>query len=207
MITTTLRRAALVALATLAPLTLSAQSESFTFDGVPLAANGLQNNFTSLGAYQFYNFNVANTTFAGTSANAVSGSQFGLGRFDQSGFYKEAGKFNFSSAWLSFLQFDAGTVPDNSPVDVIVFGYRAGDIDPTYTRTISLTSSAQQFSFGFNDIEEVSFDTQALVSNGRNVALAMDNAAMVPETASLVLLVLGATGLMLVQVRRKNSNA
>lgn len=206
MIITTLRRAALVALATIAPLTLSAQAETFTFDGVPVAANGLQNNFMELGAYQFYNFNVANTTFAGTTDNAVSGSQFALGRFEQSGFYRNTGSFTFSSAWLSFLQFDAGEAPDNSAVDVTVFGYRAGDLDPSFTRTIALTSSAQQFNFNWAGVEEVSFDT-FLLTDGRNVALAMDNASVVPEPASLMLLVLGVTGMLLVQVRRKNGNA
>ncbi len=207
MIATTLRRAAFVALASFLPLTLSAQAETLTFDDVPVAANGLQNNFDVYGDYTFYNFNVANTTFAGTTANAVSGDQFALGGFDQSGFYRETGSFNLASIWMSFLQFDVGPTPDNSPVEIIVEGYRFGDIAPTFMRTIELTDVAQQFQFDWNGIEEVSFDTQLLTSNGRNVALTIDNVNVVPEPSSLILLAVGAAGLLAVQVRRRSSNA
>lgn len=190
--------AAIGMLASLAVGTAQAQATTLTFEEVPTNSSGLNNNFSTLNGFTFFNWNVATTTSLGSGTNANSGTKFALGQDSFSSIFRANNEgFSVFSAWLSFRQFDL-TQPDNSPVNITVEGYRAGDVTPTFSRVIAITNVAQQFTFNWENIEEFAFETGDLVGPNRTVALAMDDlSVVVPEPATVVLF---ATGLMLLLV-------
>lgn len=187
--------------------TAAGAQTTITFDDVTTNSSGLNNNFSSNSGYAFFGFNVATATSLGSGSNAVSGAKFALGRTGGSAFYRTDVGFNLFTAWLSFRQFDLVT-PDNSPVGITVFGFRAGVVDPVFEQLIMLTNVAVRHRLDFFDVEEIAFDTDALTANGRSVALAVDDAVVgvVPEPSTVVL---SATGLLmlLIAVRRRNNTA
>jgi hypothetical protein len=182
---------------------LVAQSP-LTFEEVPTNTAGLNNNFSSLAGYTFFNWSVATTTSLGSGTNANSGTKFALGQDNFSSIFRPGNeRFSVFSMWLSFRQFDV-TMPDNSPVSITVEGYRAGDVTPTFSRVISITNIAQQFTFNWLDIEEFSFETGNLNGPNRTVALAMDDFShVVPEPSTYLLMGTGLTVLLVVRRRTR----
>jgi hypothetical protein len=178
-------------------------SLTLTFEDVPTNTGGINNAFTANNGFTFFGFNVATSTSLGSGTNANSGTKFALGRVGGSSFYRTDAAFSFSSAWLSYRQFDLVN-PIVTPVSITVFGFRAGATEPVFERLITLTNIATRFTFDFTNVEEVVFDTDALTFGGRTVALAMDDMAVsvVPEPASVVLMATGML-LMLVVIRRR----
>lgn len=197
----TFAAASLIACAFLTPRAAHAQ---LTFDDVSTNAAGYNNNFTSYNGFTFFGFDVATTASLGSGTNTVSGTKFALGQDSLSaigGFNQPA--FNLFSAWLSYRQFDTVN-PDNGPIGISIEAYRPGVVAPAYVQLITLTNTAQLFTFNFLNVEEVAFQTAPLIQGGRSSALAVDNVqlAVVPEPSTLLLLAVGATA-MLVVVRRK----
>jgi hypothetical protein len=193
---------AAIALATALPVT-PAQAQLLTFEEVTTNTSGLNNNFSTSQGYTFFNWNVATSTSLGAGTNAVSGTKFALGQDTFTSIFRaDNQRFSVLSAWLSFRQFDI-TSPDNSPVEVTVEGYRAGDVVPTFSRVISITNVAQQFTFNWFDLDEFAFETGNLIGPDRTVALAMDDlSVVVPEPATVVLMATGMV-LMFMVVRRR----
>jgi hypothetical protein len=185
-----------------------ASAQTLTFDDVSTNSGGLNPHFSSYNGFTFEGFNVATTTSLGTGTNATSGTKFALGREDFSSIFRVGDAFDFLGASLSFRQYDA-TSPDNGPVGVNVFGYRAGTVAAVYTQFISLSSNATRFQFDFTNIEEVVFETGALTAGGRSSALALDDArlAVVPEPSTVLLMAVGMAGVLAVVHRTGSRRA
>jgi hypothetical protein len=192
---------ALVFAAAVVPSVSVAQPTVLGFEEVPTNSAGVNNGFSGLLGWSFFNWSVATTSSLGSGTNASAGTKFALGQDTFSSFFRTSGeRFNVLSAWLSFRQFDV-TSPDNTPIGITVNGYRTGDLTPTFTRVIMLTNTAQQFTFNWFDLDEFSFETENLVSPTRTVALALDDlAVVVPEPDAAVLV---GTGLLLLLVVRR----
>jgi len=167
-----------------------------TFDDVTVNASGVNNTRlnTPYQGFSFENFTVASTAAIGSGANAASGTRFALGQVDNGYIYRVDNlRFDLFDAYLSFRAIDAVT----TPVMLTVNAYRGAGADPVFTRALSLTSSAQRFTFDFLNVDEIEFDTRPLAA-GRASALAIDDAriAVVPEPASLLLLATGVVTLV-----------
>lgn len=179
-----------------------------TFDDVTTNAAGFNSAaFTTYNGFTFENFGVLTSASAfGTGTNAVSPSKFAYAQADGSSFiYRTDALFSFASAYLSFRTFDSNV----SPFNMIVRGYRPGDINATFERNIQITNSAQLFNFQFDKIEELEFETVNLQANGRSAVLAMDNVAVavVPEPASIALMASGLFAIIVVMQRKKRAGA
>lgn len=186
------------------------QAQTLTFDDVSTNGSGVNNNFSAYSGYTFEGFNVVTSNSLGSGMNAVSGIKFALGRSTPdadgaifSSIYRTGDAFNFTSAYLSFRQFDL-VDPLGTPVGINVLGYRAGFDSPVFSQFVVLTGAAQLFQFEFANIEEVVFETEALTAGGRFTALALDNAqlAVVPEPTTVVLMSIGMAGILAVVRRR-----
>jgi hypothetical protein len=167
-----------------------AQPTLITFDAVPTASAA--GAFATAGGYTFTNFSTleANSPF-GTGSNAVGaagrfayvplGQGFGAVRRETLDFYLQ-------SAFLSYRAFDANV---SGPVTVTLNGYRGFDLgsDPVFTRTLTLTNTAQLFDFGGVALSEFEFITAGAELGGRRAVVALDNLtlASVPEPATVVL--------------------
>lgn len=181
----------------------NATAQPLHFDDVTTNAAGFNTTaFTSYNGYTFENFGVLTSTSAfGTGNNASSPTKFAYGQADGSNFiYRTDIGFNFFTAYLSFRQFDL----DASPVTITVRGYRAGDINATFSQDVQLTNAAQKFTFNFDHIEELEFESDPLQVNGRSAVLALDDVAVsvVPEPASIALLAVGLAFIVVVTRRR-----
>jgi len=190
-----------------AATSITAKAQTLNFDDVTTNTSGFNSAaFSAYQGYVFENWGVMTTAAPGTGTNAVSGTKFAYAQADGSSFiYRNSPiGFNFFDAFVSFRQLDLVN-PDNSPQQVVVNGYRAGQFAPAYTSLITLTVSAQLFTFNFLNVEEVEFVTDNLQANGRTTVLAMDNAqlAVVPEPSTWVLMVVGLAGVALL-VKRRN---
>lgn len=205
MFSTTIRRN-LVAATTLVAATLvtpTVASAQLNFDNVTTNAAGFNSTaFTTYQGYTFENFGVlTNGSAFGTGNNAASPTKFAYAQADGSSFiYRTDIGFNFFSAYLSFRQLDL----DATPATITVRGYRAGDINASFTKDVQLTNSTQRFDFYFDNIEELEFETSPLQANGRSAILAVDDVAVsvVPEPASLALVAAGFAALLLAARRR-----
>lgn len=194
-----LATAALAASAAAAPRAVAAQP--LTFETVATNAAGFNSApFTTLGGYTFENFGVltSGSTF-GTGANAASGTKFAYGFAGgaSSFLYRTDRAFDLFDAFLSFRTLDGNV----APATVVVRGYRGAA--EAYSRTLTLTNSAQRFTFNFAAVDEVEFEAAAL-SGARSAVLALDdvNAAVVPEPATVALVGLGGV-LVLGAARRR----
>jgi hypothetical protein len=198
--------AAALALLSSTCVTIAQAQPTLTFEDVATNSAGLNNNFTNLFGFTFFNWNVATSTSLGSGTNANSGTKFALGQDSFSSLFRAGNeRFNVFSAWLSFRQFDV-TSPDNSPVSITVEGFRAGDVTPTFSRVISITNVAQQFVFNWFDIEELSFETGNLTGPNRTVALAMDDlSVVVPEPSTVILFASGLALLLVVRTKPRKS--
>ena len=164
--------------------------QTLTFESVPTNAAGFNPTpFTTLGGYGFEGWGVLTqgSTF-GTGTNAVSGTRFayGFARQPQFIFRNDPFLFDFTSAFLSFRTLDGSTVPGT----ITVRGFRGAS--ELFTRAITLTNSAQLFTFGWTDVSEIAFESEPL-NDTRSAVLAMDDVtlATVPEPATVALLGVG----------------
>lgn len=180
------------------------QPQTLTFESVPTNAAGFDPTpFTTLGGYAFEGWGVLTqgSTF-GTGTNAVSGTRFayGFARQPQFIFRNDPLLFDFTSAFLSFRTLDGSTVPGT----ITVRGFRGAT--ELFTRAITLTNSAQLFTFGWTDVSEVAFESEPL-NDTRSAVLAMDDVtlATVPEPATVALLGAGVLLLGGVRVLRRRS--
>jgi hypothetical protein len=193
--------AALVVAASTAPL--AAQSPvTLTFEGVATNAQGFLSTLPNQSGFAFENFGAyTSTTSFGTGSNASSGIRFAYAyAVDESYVYRADNlNFTFLSAALSFRTFDGNV----SPAQLVVNGYRTGAA-PVFTRTLSLTNSAQLFTFDWANVNELEFVTTALDAN-RSAVLAVDDLtlATVPEPGSIVLVATGLGVVALAGARRK----
>lgn len=198
-----LRRSFAAAAFLLAAIAPAAHAQ-LNFDDVTTNAAGFNSAaFTSYNGFTFENFGVLTSasTF-GTGNNAISPTKFAYAQADGSSFiYRTDALFNFASAYLSFRTFDSNV----NPLTVVVRGYRTGDVNATFERNISISNSAQFFSFQFTDIEELEFETSILQAGGRSAVLALDDVAVavVPEPASIALLATGLLSIVIVSGRTR----
>lgn len=193
---------AVVATTFAAGATLDAQA--LNFDNVATNAAGFNSSaFTLYNGYTFENFGVmTNGSSFGTGNNASSPTKFAYAQADGSSFiYRTDIGFNFFTAHLSFRQLDL----DATPATITVRGYRAGDINASFTKDVQLTNVAQKFDFFFDNIEELEFETDPLQANGRSAVLALDDVAVsvVPEPASVALVAVGMAAIALLTTRRR----
>ena len=201
----TAARAALVSALVVAPATpAAAQSPvTLTFEGVATNAQGFLSTLPNQSGFAFENFGAyASTTSFGTGANASSGTKFAYGYAGGSNFVYQALNLNFSfvSAALSFRTFDGNV----APASVIVNAYRANATAPAFSRTLSLTNTAQLFTFDWANVYELEFVTTPLNAN-RSAVLAVDDVTLstVPEPGSIALLATGLGAIALVGARRR----
>jgi hypothetical protein len=176
--------------------------QTLTFEGVATNAAGSNTApFVTLGGYAFENWGVLTSasTF-GTGNNAASGTKFGYGFAGTSQFlYRtDPNLFDFTSAFLSFRTFDGNV----SPAAITVRGYRGGD--QLFSRVLTLTNSAQLFTFNWADVSEVEFASESLNAT-RSAVLAVDDVtlATVPEPATVVLVGAGAVMILGMARRRR----
>lgn len=188
---------------TITPASDAGAQTTHTFEGIATpAAAGHTAPLAALGPYRFESFRVMSTaeTF-GAGANASSGVNFayGLAGAGASYVYRTDRRFTLFDAYLSFRAFDG----DLSPATVVVRGYR-GPAE-LFARTLSLTSTAQQFTFDFASVDEVAFETGALDAT-RSAVLAIDDVRLgaVPEPGTVALV---ASGLLLVVAGRARRRA
>ena len=180
-----------------------ATAQALNFDNVTTNAAGFNSTaFTMYNGYTFEDFGVmTNSSSFGTGNNASSPTKFAYGQADGSSFiYRTDIGFNFFTASLSFRQLDL----DAAPATITVRGYRAGDVNATFTKDVQLTNTAQRFDFYFDNIEELEFETDPLQANGRSAILALDDVAVsvVPEPASIALVAAGLAALAMIAHRR-----
>lgn len=180
-----------------------ANAQPLNFDNVSTNAAGFNSSaFTMYNGFTFESFGVLNNTSAfGMGNNASSPANFAYAQAVGSSFiYRTDIGFNFFTAFLSFRQFDL----NGTPATVTVRGYRAGDINATFSKDVQITNAAQRFDFNFDNIEELEFETGLLQDNGRSAVLALDDVAVsvVPEPASLALVAVGLALILLAARRR-----
>jgi hypothetical protein len=184
-----------------------AAQETLTFESVATNAAGFNATpFTGQSGFQFENWGVLTSgSVFGTGTNASSGSHFayGFAGAGSSYIYRTDINFNLASAFLSFRTFDGNV----DPAEVIIRGYRGPD--EVFTRTLSLTSSAQLFALGITNVEEIEFETSAL-DGTRSAVLTIDDVSVsaVPEPGTIVLTLtgLGAVG-GVATIRRRRARA
>lgn len=186
----------------------TAHAQPLNFDNVTTNAAGFNTAaFTSYNGFSFENFGVlTSATLFGTGNNASSPTKFAYAQADGSSFiYRTDINFTFATAFLSFRQLDL----DANPATITVRGYRAGDINATFSKDVQLTNAARRFDFYFDNIEELEFETASLQANGRSAVLALDdvNVAVVPEPASIALLAAGLAAIMVASRRRLSRRA
>lgn len=183
------------------PAAARAQPTTLDFERVGLSASGFNSQpFTENRNFQFENWGVLGSGAAfGTGVNASSGSNF-LYAFALAGasyIYRSDVGFHLYGASLSFRAFDENT----DPADLTIRAYRGAD--EVFTRTLSLTNSAQRFRFDIRNVDEVAFETGAL-DGTRSAVLAVDDItiAAVPEPATVALVASGLAVLVGVARRR-----
>jgi hypothetical protein len=199
------RRAVVVVTASLAVAAAPAAAQTpltLTFESAATNAQGVLGVLPAQSGFAFENFGAYATTSAlGSGSNASSGTRFAYGyAVGESFVYRLDGQsFGLLGAALSFRTFDGNV----SPVQLVVNGYRTG-FDPVFTRTLSVTNSAQLFTFDWNDVHELEFVTTAFSAN-RSAVLAVDDLTLstVPEPGSVVLLATGLGAVLLVGARRR----
>jgi hypothetical protein len=203
-VTFALLAAAAVAAAAPAPLAAQKQSQTLTFETVATNAGGSNSApFTALGGYSFENWGVFTTAAPlGAGNNASSGAKFayGFATFPQFIYRADPQLFDLTSAFLSFRTYDGNV----SPGTITVRGYR-GDAE-VFSRVLTLTNSAQLFTFNWADVSEVAFESEAL-NAGRSAVLAVDDLtlATVPEPATVALVGVGAAVLLAGARRRRGA--
>jgi hypothetical protein len=194
---------ALLAAAVTLPRAAAAQL-TLDFENVPTFANqGNTGPLPSLLGFQFFNLRVMSTaeTF-GRGTNASSGTRFAYAGPGSAAMYRTDETFEFVSAFLSFRAYDQNL----APAPLVVRGYGAGP-DPIFERLVTLTNTAQLFTFNWRGVEEVEFDATALQA-GRSSVLAIDDVqTVVPEPASVALVASGAVLLGAWSTRRPRPRA
>jgi hypothetical protein len=198
-------RAALASVLVVASATPAAAQApvTITFESVATNAQGFLSALPNQSGFAFENFGAyASTTSFGTGANASSGTRFAYGYAGGSSFVYQARDLDFSfvSAALSFRTFDGNV----APASVIVNAYRANAAAPAFSRTLTLTNSAELFTFNWANVYELEFVTTPLSTN-RSAVLAVDDITLstVPEPGSIALLATGLGAIALVGARRR----
>lgn len=199
-----LAAAALVTAATPAAAAAQKTAQTLTFENVATNATGSNvAPFTTLGGYSFENWGVFTTaTPLGVGNNAVSGNKFayGFATFPQFIYRADPQLFDLTSAFLSFRSYDGNLTPGT----ITVRGYRGEN--EVFSRILTLTNTAQLFTFNWADVSEVAFESEAL-NTGRSAVLAVDDLtlATVPEPATVALVGAGLVVVLGAGARRRAS--